>query len=40
MDFFDRRQTLKQEYDEYYEKSLKKKYEPGSLEDKREFDYK
>jgi len=28
MDFFDRRQQLKQEFNEYYEKSLTKKYQP------------
>ena len=28
MDFFDRRQQLKQEFSDYYEKSLTKKYQP------------
>ena len=28
MDFFDRRAELKKEFNEYYEKSLTKKYQP------------
>ena len=32
MDFFDNREKLKAEFGEYYEKSLKKKWAPGSPE--------
>ena len=28
MDFFDKRQQLKKDFNEYYEKSLTKKYQP------------
>jgi hypothetical protein len=32
MDFFDNREKLKAEFGEYYEKSLKKKWAPGTPE--------